>query len=178
MSNFSFLKTEDGMGEIVQYNPGRFGPLMVAAENIMRSPAELSVAERELIFAYVSGNNACAFCFGSHKAIAHAFGIDENLLDELLQSEVPSAAGAKLLPCLQLAQKASSKGGNGNRISKTDVDAIVEAGWLETTAHDVLSVAALANLANTLVNGHGVQGSAERFEEAANRLGPGGGYAG
>ena len=34
MSNFSFLKTEDVMSEILKHNMNRFGPFLKFAENI------------------------------------------------------------------------------------------------------------------------------------------------
>ena len=53
---------------------------------------------------------------------------------------------------------------------------VIEAGWTEETAHDVISIAALATFYNLLVNGHGVFGSQEYFRKAAGFAGPNGGY--
>jgi AhpD family alkylhydroperoxidase len=50
----------------------------------------LSVAQRELIAAYVSGLNACGYCHGVHSATVQAFGIDEAVLTALLD-EVDTA---------------------------------------------------------------------------------------
>ncbi len=73
MSSFSFLKTEDGMLDIIQGNIERYKAIPDFAGNLLRGPSELSVAERELIFAYVPESNACTFYFGVHKAVAEAF---------------------------------------------------------------------------------------------------------
>ena len=40
---------------------------------LMRGPSPFSEGERELIGAYVSGLNACDFCYGEHAGIAEAF---------------------------------------------------------------------------------------------------------
>jgi len=173
MSNFSFLNSEDGMPDILQHNPDRSGYFLKLVENILRGPSELSVAERELIFAYVSGCNSCTFCFGAHKAVAQAFGIDEALLDELVNAEVPTAADAKMQPCLMLARKSARE---SNRIVKADVVAVVDAGWREETAQDVIYIAALATYCNILVSGHGIIGSTAYFQREVDTFGPGGSY--
>jgi len=173
MSNFSFLKTEDGMHNIIQHNVERFGSFLNLAESLLRGASELSVAERELVFAYVSALNSCSYCFGAHKAVAQAFDIDEGLLDKLVEEDKPAAADEKLQPCLSLAKKATTE---AYRIERSDIDAIVDAGWSEETAHDVISIAAIASFSNILVDGHGVTGSPAHFQQVAEALGPGGSY--
>jgi AhpD family alkylhydroperoxidase len=41
----------------------------------LRGPSPFTVAERELIAAYVSGLNACGYCHGIHRVTADAFGV-------------------------------------------------------------------------------------------------------
>jgi AhpD family alkylhydroperoxidase len=53
-------------------------PLLGYHQALLRGPSPFSVAERELIAAYVSGLNACDYCHGVHSATARAFGVDEN----------------------------------------------------------------------------------------------------
>jgi AhpD family alkylhydroperoxidase len=173
MANFSFIETEDGMPDILQHKLDRSGHFLQLIGNILRGPSELSVAERELIFAYVSGCNSCTFCFGAHKAVAQAFGIGEELLDELVNAEVPAAAGAKMQPCLVLAKKAAR---DASRIVKADIDAVVDAGWQEETAQDVIYIAAIATYCNILVDGYGVVGSPAYFQREVDTFGPGGSY--
>lgn len=43
---------------------------------LMREPSPFSIAERELIAAFVSGLNACSFCYGEHTAVAEALGVE------------------------------------------------------------------------------------------------------
>ena len=173
MSNFSFLKTEDGMNNIIQHDVERFCNFLNLAENILRGGSELSIAERELIFAYVSGLNSCTYCFGAHKAVAQEFNIDAEMLDKLVSSDKPAAAGKKLQPCLTLAQKAARE---AYRVERSDIEAIINTGWSEETAHDVISIAAIATFSNILVDGHGVAGSHAHFQQVVKALGPKGGY--
>lgn len=173
MSNFTFLRREDGMPQILQHRPERFAGFLDLTQAILRGPSTLSVAERELLFAYVSALNSCSFCFGAHKAIASAFDIDEKLLDELATADEPSAAGERLLPCLRLAKKSAQ---SAHRVTRADVEEMIEAGWGEEAAHEVISIAALATFSNILVSAHGVTGTPADFAHAAEVLGPGGSY--
>src|SRR5689334_7810234 len=57
------------VGLLVHY-PQTGGPLSSLAEALLRGPSSLSPADRETIAAYVSARNACAFCAGTHGAVA------------------------------------------------------------------------------------------------------------
>jgi AhpD family alkylhydroperoxidase len=57
------------VGLLVQY-PQTGGPLSSLAEALLRGPSSLSPADREAIAAYVSARNECAFCAGTHGAVA------------------------------------------------------------------------------------------------------------
>ncbi len=168
MSNFSFLKTEDGVLEIFTHNPDRFTPLGESMENILKGPSELSVMERELIFAFVSACNACTFCVGAHETTAKAFGLEPGVLDQLLNSEWPESINKKLQPCLELSKKVTK---DSSRIVRQDVLAVIDAGWKEETAHDVISITAMATCLNFLLNSHGVSGSPKYFKLYAEMFG-------
>ncbi|RLA42873.1 MAG: peroxidase [Gammaproteobacteria bacterium] len=173
MSNFSFLKSEDGVLEILGHNPERFNPTAELINNILRGESELSISERELIFAYVSACNSCSFCMGAHQEIAQEFGLALGVLDELVNSGEHKSIDAKLKPCLALAKKVAKE---SSRVVKEDVSAIINAGWQEETAHDVVSIAALATFYNLLVNAHGVSGTPDYFKMCAKMFGAKGGY--
>lgn len=173
MSNFSFLKPDDGLGGIIQHDVERYGSLMGIVDNILRGESELSITERELLFAYVSASNSCSYCYGVHKAVAQKFGLEQELLEQLVLSDDLTVVDEKLKPCLKLAKKATQ---GAYRVVRSDIDSIVAIGWTEKTAHDVIAIVAIATFCNILVDGHGVKGSTNLFELAAERLGPSGGY--
>lgn len=52
---------------------------------VLRQESEFSIAERELIAAYVSGINNCQYCHGVHSETAKAFGVEPELLESLLE---------------------------------------------------------------------------------------------
>ena len=67
-----FRSFPDGVPALLEYH-----------DVVLRGPSPLSVAERELIAAYVSGLNQCAFCNGSHRIIAEAAGVQPEVFDAL-----------------------------------------------------------------------------------------------
>ena len=60
--------------------PKNVEPLLQFVNSVLRSDGELSIGERELIAAFVSGLNACRFCYGSHVIHAETFGIEPGLI--------------------------------------------------------------------------------------------------
>src|SRR5712691_5618418 len=75
-------------------------PLIEYHEVLMRGPSPLSVAQRELIAAYVSGLNACAYCRGVHQATAAAFGMAEEVMSALLNDLDRAPVEERLRPLL------------------------------------------------------------------------------
>ncbi|WP_216207057.1 carboxymuconolactone decarboxylase family protein [Amycolatopsis aidingensis] len=70
--------------DVFRAHPQTSAPLIDYHQELLRGPSPLSVAERELIAAYVSGLNACHYCHGVHTATAEAFGVAEGTLTRLL----------------------------------------------------------------------------------------------
>ena len=75
-------------------------PLLDYHQALLRGPSPLSVAERELIAAYVSGLNACRYCHGVHAATAQAFGIGEGTLAALLADVTTAPIAERMKPLL------------------------------------------------------------------------------
>ena len=91
--------------DVFRARPAIYRPLLDFHQALLRGPSPLSVADRELIAAYVSGLNACGYCHGVHQATARAFGVPEGTLTELL-ADVDSAPVAGLMkPLLRYVAK-------------------------------------------------------------------------
>ena len=147
--------------------PAASKALLAYHEVLMRGDSPLTVAERELIAAYVSGLNACRYCHSVHTATAEAFGVPEGLLADLLEDPDGAAVEARLRPLLAYVAKLTQAPA---RVAAADADAVLAAGWDERALHDAVSVCALFNLMNRLVEGAGLAGSAAYFDAAAKRL--------
>jgi len=133
----------------------------------MHSPSPLTPAERELIAAHVSRLNGCEYCVGIHTASAELLGIDRALLDGLPASAEGPLVNAKLRAALSFARKLTE---GPRRMAQADADALYAAGWDERALYDIVSVTALYNLYNRLVEGLGVEAGPEYYRAAAERL--------
>lgn len=150
---------------------GPAAPLIEYHEALMRGPSPLSEAERELIAAYVSGLNDCAYCHGVHEATARAFGIDEDLVGKLIADLDTAPVDGRLRALLRYVRDLTR---NPRRVTGEHVRAVLEAGHDERAVVDAAAICGLFNLMNRLVSGLGVEAGPSYFALAARRLFEGG----
>lgn len=149
-------------------------PLLDYHQALLRGPSPFSVAERELIAAYVSGLNACDYCHGVHTATAQAFGVKEELVAALLDDVDAAPTDERMKPVLRYVRKLTQ---TPSRLTAADAEAVLAAGWDEQALHDAASVCGLFNLMNRLVEGLGIHADTGYFRLSAERLATQG-YAG
>jgi uncharacterized peroxidase-related enzyme len=160
--------------DVFRAYPGPAGPLLDYHEVLMRGPSPLSVAERELIAAYVSGLNACGYCYGVHQTTAETFGVSQPTLTALLDDVDTAPVERRMRTLLRYVGKLAT---SPARVSRADAEAVLEAGWEEQALHDAVSVCALFNLMNRFVTGLGVTADDDYADLSGRRLAEGG-YAG
>lgn len=167
MRIFKSLSDDPDMVEVFRkFNDGLM-PLCEYHDVILRGDSPLSVAERELIAAYVSGLNACDFCLGAHQEIAESHGVDGALLETLVADPDSSGVDRKLLPILAYVKKLTL---TPSRITSSDADAVYEAGWSENALFHAVAVCSLFNFMNRMVDGTGITPSAGMDENRKARL--------
>lgn len=153
MALFPSLPDPAHLTDVYKKFPEHVRPILEYHDLLLRGESPLSVAERELIAAFVSGLNACAFCFGAHKIYARAFGVDERVIDALIESVENAPVDDKLKPILNYVAKLKDL---PTRITPADAKAVFEAGWSERALFDAIQVAALFNYMNRIIEGTGV----------------------
>lgn len=174
MFQLSSLGDEVSLLEVFKTFPAVARPLIALHEVVMRDPSPLSVGDRELIAAYVSGLNGCTYCHGVHAATAAAFGIDPAVFEALMADTATAPVEARLKPLLDYVRKVTL---TPSRIIRADAEAVYAAGWPEAALHDAVAVCALFNLMNRYVDGLGVSADQTYTAQSAARLHDGG-YAG
>ncbi len=160
--------------DVFRAYPETAHPLVDYHEALMRGPSPLSIAERELIAAYVSGLNACDYCYGVHQVTAERFGVDEQTLTSMLANLETAAIDDRMRPLLSYLGKLT---GDPGRVSPVDARAVLGAGWDERALHDAVSVCALFNFMNRFVNGLGITADDDYSAVSGTRLADHG-YAG
>jgi uncharacterized peroxidase-related enzyme len=123
---------------------------------VLRQPAPLTVAERELIAAVVSGVNACEYCYGAHRIIAETFGVAEDVIRSALENPGMAAVPPRLRPILRFVTKLTSA---PSSIRAADREAVFAAGWSEEALYFAVLTCALFNAMNRIVDGMGIRTS-------------------
>jgi uncharacterized peroxidase-related enzyme len=153
MPHFPSLPDNAHLADLFRRFPKGVEPLMMFTDAVLRGDGALSVGERELIAAYVSGLNACDFCFESHLAYAELFGIEPGLvaalLDDLDTAPVPERQRALLGYVKRLNALPA-------RLTRADAQAALDAGNSEDALYEAVQVSSLFNMMNRLVEGTGV----------------------
>lgn len=147
------LPPEPDLADVFRAYPIGVAELLAYHDALLRGDSPLTVAERELIAAYVSGLNACSFCLGAHRIIAEAFDVSPTLITRLLNDFETAAVEPRLRPILRLVAKLTRAPAS---VRAADRDAVFAAGWSERALHDAVAVCALFNFMNRLVEGMGV----------------------
>lgn len=157
MSLFPSLTPKEGdtphLGAVFQAFPQTVKPLLQYHDVLLRGDSPFSIAERELIATYVSGLNACTFCFGAHKIYAKVFGIEESLIDAMMNDIDTAPLPANLKLVLAYVKKLTVLPAN---LRTVDAQAVYDAGWSERALYDAVQICALFNFMNRIIEGTGV----------------------
>lgn len=167
MSFLDYMPFEDeSVSAIMRRYMDQTHPLFDMTQIIMRiGECNFNAGQRELIAAYTSGNNRCKYCYGTHKSTAEVFGVDSNLLENLLYDFDNAAIEPSLIPVLKYIKKLTL---SPNRLIQEDVDAILSAGWDENDFHYIVMIGAWFNFFNRLVDGYGTTNT-ESYQAARGK---------
>ena len=145
------------LSDLFRVYPAGVRELLRYHDCVLRHPAPLTVAERELIAAVVSGVNACEYCYGAHRIIAETFGVDEDVIRSALEDPDMTQVPAKLRPVLAFVTKLTRA---PSSIRASDRERVLLAGWSEEALYYAVLTCALFNAMNRIVDGMGIRTSA------------------
>ncbi len=167
MAIFPKLGNDAAVVDIVKMSPEMGIALMHVHHQVMRAPSPLSEGERELISAYVSGLNKCRYCYGTHAACAEAYGTPRSVMDAWYDDLEGSGVDGKMIPLLKVAKILTE---NPSGMTEAAAQEVYDAGWDEQALHDAISVICCFNFMNRLLEGHGVHGHEEIYQERGKML--------
>ncbi len=153
MALFPGLPNNPHLGQVFQKFPQHVRPLLEYHDMLLRGEGPLTVAERELIATYISGLNACTFCFGAHKIYARVFGVADDVIDAMMEDLDNAPIDEKLKPLLKYVGKLNNL---PPKLTSADAEAVYKAGWSERALYDAVQICALFNFMNRLIEGTGV----------------------
>lgn len=139
--------------DVIKAYPKFAKPYFELSHLIMRGESPLGAGERELIGAFVSGLNSCDYCYGIHKDVADAFGLEENIVEQLMVDHTKAPIDTKMKALLSYVKKLTE---NPSRITDSDANSVLDAGYSEEALHDAIYVCAIFCFTNRIVAGSGV----------------------
>lgn len=167
MPKFPSLPDNPEMIELLGAHSEGFESLCDYHDAILRGPSPLSVAERELIAAYVSGLNQCDFCYESHRGFAEVHGTEPQTFDNLVADPAASGVDERLLPLLAYARKLTLA---PSSVTDSDAADVYAAGWSEKALFHTIAVTGIFNLMNRLVEGTGITADPQRRKASRDRM--------
>lgn len=154
MSHFPSIPNLELLGLFKKFPERGILPLLEYHDAVLRNESELSVAERELIAAYVSSLNDCHYCFSAHRDHAKAWGIPAEVFGNVQIDLDHPIIDARLRPVLAFVRRLTvDPSGTG----EGDAQAVYDAGFSEEGLFDIISVTALYNFMNRILEGAGIK---------------------
>ncbi|WP_115462163.1 carboxymuconolactone decarboxylase family protein [Winogradskyella aurantiaca] len=167
MPFFKNLNELSDITDITWNDRKRLGPLDKASQQIMRGKSNFTYAQKELFAAYISGLNACSFCYGSHVAVAENFGVSPNVVEALLEDISTAPVDTHEKPLFNYLKKLTQ---SASKLTQIDADHVFNAGWTEEDLQEVILIGCLFNFYNRLLDGHGIKGNKAIYHFGANHL--------
>ncbi len=152
MPFFKSLPDDAGPGNLFSQYPDIFGRWAEMGQEIMNGPSPLAPGEREMIAAYVVGVAECRYSYVAHSEVAYAWGIEDGLIDKLLDDLATAPVADKFKPLLSFVNKLTV---TPNRVTQEDADAVFAAGWDEKALHDAILITARMCFMARIVEGYG-----------------------
>ena len=138
--------------KLVFYRPEFYGaPMKVFTHLAMRGPSVWSVGDRELMAAFVSQMNTCAFCIGAHTATAAMAYQDEAKVQAVLSDLETAPIEEPLRATLRLLGKLTRE----HAVNVDDMLAVLSAGVSCEQIEDALSVCFAFNTTDRLADAFG-----------------------
>jgi uncharacterized peroxidase-related enzyme len=135
--------------KLVFYRPDFYGaPMKAFTQEAMRGPSAWSVGDRELMAAFVSQTNECAFCIGAHTATATRAYRDAAKVSAVLSDLETAPIEEPLRATLRLLGKLTSE----HAVTADDMRAVLSAGVSREQIEDALAVSFAFNTTDRLAD--------------------------
>ncbi|MBF6301002.1 carboxymuconolactone decarboxylase family protein [Nocardia amamiensis] len=140
--------------KLVFYRPDFYGARAKKfTHEAMRGPSAWSVADRELMAAFVSKVNECAFCIGAHTATAEQAYLDSAKVRAVLSDVESAPIEQGLRATLRMLGKLTREG----TVGVEDMREVLSAGVTPRQVEDALAVCAAFNTTGRLADAFGFE---------------------
>ena len=151
MPHISFFEGYPGIRSLAAYRSDTGAALYALAEALLRGDSSFSQADAELISAFTSSLNECAFCTGSHTAAArYLFNTNKAIVDAVITDYQTAPISDKMKTLLTIAKCVQQDA----RTVSTEIVANARlAGATDREIHDTVLIAATFCMFNRYVDG-------------------------
>ena len=105
MPFFKSFPENAGPPAVFKQYPELYGLWSEMSQVMMNGPSPLSQGERELILAFGAGVAGCKFVYAAHTPVATEWGIEDGLVEQLVDDFANAPVDAKLRPLLAFVRK-------------------------------------------------------------------------
>lgn len=138
--------------KLVKYRADFYGdPMGVVTQEAMRGPSEWSVADRELMAAFIAKTNQCEFCTKAHTAVAEKAYHDHRSVSVLLSDLNTGAIDEPLKATLVMLGKLTRE----HTVDSEDMRVVLAAGATRQQIEDALAVCFSFNVIGRLADAFG-----------------------
>jgi uncharacterized peroxidase-related enzyme len=138
------------------------------SQGVIRTPSTISTGMRELIAAYTSFQNECAFCTQAHAAAAASLLGDEALVWKALRDVDTAPISDKDKALLRFVGKMTK---HLPDVDGCDIDVLKGAGWDDEAIYYAITTCALFNFYNRWITAAGVpEMSEDAHREQGRRI--------
>ena len=135
--------------KLVQYRPDFYGkPMSELTQEAMRGPSAWSVADRELMAAFIAKTNQCEFCIRAHSAVAQRAYGDGKAIPALLSDPDTAAIDQPLRATLLMLRKLTRE----HTVNADDMRAALAAGGSRQQIEDALAICFSFNIIGRLAD--------------------------
>jgi uncharacterized peroxidase-related enzyme len=140
-----------GIRQLMAFSPETAEPMGKLANLMLRTNEGLTMAEREMIAAYVSNLNDCFYCQQSHGAIAVCYlNGDEALVEQVKKDYEQADISDKMKALLSIAGSVQK---GGKYVTEEQITKAKELGSTDRDIHDTVLIAAMFCMFNRYVDG-------------------------
>jgi uncharacterized peroxidase-related enzyme len=150
MPHITLLEGLPGIRGLLAFSPETARPIGELTDILLHAPNTLSPGDRELIAAYVSHLNDCAYCHASHAAIAACHLQNEPLVASAVDDPEHAAISPKMKALLAVAGQVQR---GGKHVTAAAVARARSEGATDREIHDTVLIAAAFCLFNRYVDG-------------------------
>lgn len=135
--------------KLVKYRPDFYGkPMSEVTQEAMRGSSSWSVADRELMAAFVAKTNECDFCIKAHSAVADLAYSGQKNVPAVLCDPTLAGIGEPLRATMLMIRKLT----RGHTVNADDMRAVLTAGATAQQIEDALAICFCFNIIGRLAD--------------------------